>query len=75
MKDTSSLKVSHVSGKPLKCIYVTTPAVGHVVEVTFGNHYNAYDLFSNTTRISFSLFSGGKITLYSNLIYFLRVEL
>ena len=39
----------------------------HVPEVTFRSHYNAYHLFSNTTRLSSSLFNGGKIMLYSNI--------
>ena len=38
---------------------------GHVVEVTFRSHYNAYDLFSNTTRLPSSIFNGRKIMLYS----------
>ena len=37
----------------------------HVVEVTFRSHYSAYHLFSNTTRLSSSLFNGGKIMSYS----------
>ena len=41
---------------------------GHVVEVTFRSHYNAYDLFSNTTRLPSSIFNGGKIMLYSNYL-------
>ena len=39
------------------------------VEVTFRSHYNAYDLFSNATRLSSSLFNGGKIMLYSKPSY------
>ena len=35
MKDTGTSNVSHVSRKPLQCIDVTTPIVGHVVEVMF----------------------------------------
>ena len=35
MKVAGSLNVSHVSGKPLQWIDVTTPVIGHVVEVTF----------------------------------------
>ena len=66
MKDAGSSNVSHVSRKLLQCIDVTTPVTCHVVEVTLRNHYNAYDLFSNRTRLSFSLFIGGKIILYSN---------
>ena len=59
----------HVSRKPSQCTQVPAPYTGHVVEVTFRSHYNAYDLFSNTTRLSSSLFNGGKIMLYSNMIY------
>ena len=66
MKDLSASNVRHVSRKPLRCIHITTPYAGHIVEVTFRNHYNAYDMFSNRTRLSFNLFSGGKIMLYSN---------
>ena len=69
MKDVGSSNVSHVSRKPLQCIDVTTQVISHVVEVTCGNHCNAYDLFSNRTRPSFSLFNGGKIMLYSNENY------
>ena len=67
MKNTGTSNVSHALRKPLQCIDVTTPVAGHVVEVTFQNHCDAYDLFSDTTRLYFSLFSGGKIMLYSNL--------
>ena len=66
MKDVGTSNVSHVSRKPLQCIQVTTPYAGHVVEVTFRSHYNAYDLFSNTTRFFPSFFIGGEILLYSN---------
>ena len=66
MKDLSASNVSHVSRKPLRCIHITTPYAGHVVEATFRNHYNAYDMFSNRTRLFSSLFSGGKTMLYSN---------
>ena len=66
MKHAGTSNVSHVSRKPLQCIDVTTPVASQVVEVTFRNHYNVYDLFSNTTRLSFSLFNGEKIMLYSN---------
>ena len=48
MKDLSASNVSHVSRKLSQCIHITTPYAGHVVEVTFQNHYNAYDMFSNT---------------------------
>ena len=59
--------LSHVSRKPLQCIQVTAPYAGHIVEVTFRSHYNPYHLFSDTTRLSSSLFNGGKIMLYSNI--------
>ena len=59
-KDASASNVSHVSRKPLQCIHITTPYAGHIVEVTSRNHSNAYDLFSNTTRLSSSLFSSGE---------------
>ena len=65
MKDLSASNVSHVSRKPLQCIHITTPYTGHVVEVTFRNHYNAYDMFSNRTRLSSSLFRRGE----SNVIF------
>ena len=35
MKDASTSNVSHVPRKTLPCTDVTTPIVGHVVEVTF----------------------------------------
>ena len=60
MKDVGTSNVSHVSRDHLQCIQVTTPYAGHVVEVTFRSHYNAYDLFSDTTRLSSSLFNGGE---------------
>ena len=41
------------------------PYAGHVVEVTFRNHFNAYDLFSDTTRLSSSLLNNGNIMIYS----------
>ena len=66
MKDLSVLNVSQVSRKPLqRNLRITTPYTGHVVEVTFRNHYNAYDMFSNRTRLSSSVFSGGE----SNVIF------
>ena len=74
MKDLSASNVSHVSRKPLQCIHITTPYAGHVVEVTFGNHYNAFGMFSDRTRLSSSLFSGGEIMLYSNYIYVVASE-
>ena len=64
MKVICSSDVSHVSRKPLQCIHITTPYAGHVVEVTYGNHYNAYDLFSNTTRLSVSLFNGEEYNVF-----------
>ena len=60
MKDVSASNVSHLSRNPLQCIGVTIPYAGHVVEVTFRNHHNAYDLFSSTTRLSSSLFNNGQ---------------
>ena len=66
MKDLAS-NVSHVSRKPLQCIHITTPYAGHVAEVTFRNHYNAYDMFSNLEHGSLPVFSiEGKVMLYSN---------
>ena len=62
-KGTKDLSASNV--KPSQCIHITTPYAGHVVEVPFRNHYNAYDMFSNGTRFSSSLFSGGE----SNVIF------
>ena len=69
MKDLSALNASHVSRKPLKMytVHNKTPYAGHVVKVTLGNHYNAYDMFSNTTRLSSSLFNSGEVKLYSNM--------
>ena len=57
MKDVSTSNLSHVSRKPLQCIHITTPYAGHVVEVTFRNHYTAYGMFSNRTWLSSSLFN------------------
>ena len=65
MKDLSASNASHVSRKPLQSIHITIPYAGHVVEVTFRNHYNAYDMFPNRTRLSSSLFSRGE----SNVIF------
>ena len=67
IKDAGNSNVNHVSRKPLQCIQVTTPYVGHVVEVTFRSHYNVYNLFSNTTWLSSSLFNSGE-----NNVIFLR---
>ena len=70
MKDAGSLNVSHVSRKPLECIDVTTPVVGHVVEVTFSNHYNAYMFCSLIEHGFLSVFSVvGKMMLYSKCAY------
>ena len=44
-KDLNTLNVSYVSKKPIQCIHITTPYSGHIVEVTFRNHYNTCDLF------------------------------
>ena len=68
MKDAGSSKVSHIPRKPSQRIDVTTPVITHVVEHTFWNHCNDYDLLSNRTRFSFSLFNGGKIMLYSKFL-------
>ena len=69
MKDLSASNVSHVSRKPLQCIHITTSYIGHVVEITFRNHYNAYDMFSNRTPLASSLyFNRGEVMLYSKLI-------
>ena len=57
--------VSHVSRKPLQCTHITTPYAGHAVKVTFRNHYNAYDMFSDGIRLSSSLFNRGE----SNVIF------
>ena len=57
MRDLSASNVSHVSRKALLCIHITTPYAGHLVEVTFRNHYNAYDMLSNRTWFSSSLFN------------------
>ena len=59
-KDLSASNVSHVVGKPLRCIHITTPHADHVVEVTFQNHYNAYDAFCNRARLSSSLSNRGE---------------
>ena len=66
MKDLSASNVSQVSRKPLQCIHITTPYTGHVVEVTFRNHHNAYDMFSDRTRLSSSLFNRREVMLYPN---------
>ena len=54
-------KIIHKGMKePLHCIQVTSPYTSHVVEVTLRSHYSAYDLFSNTTWLSFGLFNSGE---------------
>ena len=55
MRDLSASNVSHVSRKSLQCIHITTPYAGDVVEVTFRNYYNGYDMFCNRTWLSSSL--------------------
>ena len=60
MKELSASNVSHISRKPLQCIHIATPYAGDVVEVTFRNHYNAYNMFSNRTRLSSSHFNRGE---------------
>ena len=57
MKDLSASNLSQVSRKPFHCIPIATQYAGRVVEVKFGNHYNAYDMFSDKTRLSSSLFN------------------
>ena len=50
MKDVGTSEVSHVARKPLQCIHIATPHASKVVRVTFRNHYNACDMFSNTIQ-------------------------
>ena len=69
MKDISTSSVSHVSRKPLQCIHSATPYSGHVGEVTFRNHYNAYDMFSNKHGFPPVFSIEGKVMLYSNTFY------
>ena len=59
MKDLSASNVRKVTfqGSPYNDKHIIAPYTGHVVEVTFRNHYNAYDMFSNITRLSSSLFN------------------
>ena len=64
MKDLSASDLSHVSRKSLQCIHITTPYAGHVVEVTFANHYNAYDLLSKSAQLSSSLFNSGENVIF-----------
>ena len=68
MEDLSASHVSHVSRKPLHWIHITTPYASHVVDVTFRNHYNAYDMFFNGTERGFlPVFPiEGKVLSYSN---------
>ena len=47
----------------------TTPYAGHVVEVRFQSHYNAHDMFSNTTWLLPAFSMVGKIMLYSKYFY------
>ena len=56
VKDLSAPNVSHISRKVLQCIHITTPDAGHVVEFTFRNHSNAYDM-PNRKRFSSSPFN------------------
>ena len=63
MRDLNASNVSHVSRKLARCIHITTPYAGHVVEVTFRNHYNAYDIFSNRTWLSSSFSIEGKVNV------------
>ena len=80
MKDLSASNVSHVSRKPLQCIQITTPYTDYVVEATFRNHDNAYDMICSLIDHGFfPVFSiEGKVMLYSNVfrfscfLYFLR---
>ena len=60
MKELGASNVSHISRKPLQCIHITTPYEGLVVEGMFRDHCNVFDLFSDTTRLSFSLFDSGE---------------
>ena len=53
-KGVRDLSASNVR-KHLLCIHITTLYAGHIVEVTFRNHYNDYDMFSNRTWLSSSL--------------------
>ena len=61
MKDLSASNVPKVTFQgPLQCIHIIASYAGHVVEVTFRNHYNAYDMFSNRTWLSSSVFNRKK---------------
>ena len=68
MKDAGSSSVSHVSRKPLQCIDVTIPVIITLSKSRFETTAMTMIFFSNRTRLSFSLFNGGKIGLmsYSN---------
>ena len=65
MKDLSASNVSYVSRKPLQRMHITTPFAGHLVEVTFRNHYNVCDMFFIRTGLSSSLSNRGE----SNVIF------
>ena len=54
MKDLSASNVRKVK---FQCIHIIAPYAGHVVEVTFRNHYNACDMFSKRIWLSSSLFN------------------
>ena len=60
MNDAGNYNVSRVLRKPLQCTGVTTPVVGHVVEVVFCS------LIQHGFLPVFSVL--GKIMLYSNTI-------
>ena len=55
MKDLSASNVRKVTFQGSQCIHIMAPYAGHVVEVTFRNHYNAYNMFPNRTWLSSSL--------------------
>ena len=57
MKDLSASNVRKVTfqGSPYNAY--TAPYAGHIVEVTFQNHYSAYDMFSNRTWLFPSIFN------------------
>ena len=56
MKDLSTSNVRKVTfhGSLYNAYTFIAPYAGHVVEVMFRNHYNAYDMFSNRTWLSSS---------------------
>ena len=74
MNDASASNVGYISRKPLQYIHITTPCAGHIVEVTFQNDCNAYDLFSNTTQLFSSPFNSRKIMLYSSSNYTVVIQ-